>query len=128
LFQDAITATETFQLIKLTYGDNAIFRTWDFEWYARENLEDDERSGQPTAVRTPDIIETVCELIQTDCRMTLRMMEVELEISRETICKILMEDLRKQKTCARFVPHCLTNEQKALRLTASLSRVYSICG
>jgi hypothetical protein len=39
------------------------------------------------------MIKTVQELISTDCRMTLQVMEEELEISRETIRKILMEDL-----------------------------------
>jgi hypothetical protein len=69
-FKTGKTATETFQLIKQAYGDNAIFRTRVFEWYAifrndRENLED-ERSGRPTDVRTLDTMETVCELISTD--------------------------------------------------------------
>jgi hypothetical protein len=40
------------------------------------------------------MIETVHELISVDRRMTLQMMEEELEIIRETVCKILMEDLR----------------------------------
>jgi hypothetical protein len=44
----------------------------------RENLEDDEINGQPTAVRTQDMIETVCELISTDRLMTLGMMEAEI--------------------------------------------------
>jgi hypothetical protein len=43
-------------------------------------------------------------------------MEEELEISRETIRRILVEDLGKLMICARFVPHCLTDEQKTLRL------------
>jgi transposase len=77
------TATETFQLIKQAYGDNALSRTRVFEWYARfrdgsDSVEDDERSGRPTAVPTPDMFETVSELISTDRRMTLRMMEEEL--------------------------------------------------
>jgi hypothetical protein len=43
LFQNSIT--ETFQLIKQTYGDSAVSRTRVFEWYARyrdshANLED----------------------------------------------------------------------------------------
>jgi hypothetical protein len=50
-------------------------RTRVFEWDARfrdsrENLEDDEHSGRPTAVRTPDTIERVRELISIDQRMT----------------------------------------------------------
>jgi hypothetical protein len=54
-------------VIYQAYGDNALSRSRVFEWYTRfwdgcENLEDDERIGQPTAVETSDIIETVREL------------------------------------------------------------------
>jgi hypothetical protein len=54
-FKTGKTATETFQLIKQAYGDNALSRTRIFKWYARfrdgrENLENDKRSGRPTAV------------------------------------------------------------------------------
>jgi C4-type Zn-finger protein len=45
---------------------------------AVKNLEDSEHSGRPTAVRTPDMIETVREFISTDRRMTLRIMEEEV--------------------------------------------------
>jgi hypothetical protein len=45
-------------------------------------------------------------------------MEEELEIIRETISKILVEDLGKMKICAGFVPYSLTAEQKAFRLQA----------
>jgi hypothetical protein len=54
------------------------------------------------------------------------MMEEELEISRETICKILMEDVRKWKICTRSVPHCLTYEQKVLRLQACQEFIQSV--
>jgi stress response protein YsnF len=85
------------KILKQAYGDKALSGTQVFEWYAIlrdrcENLED-ERSVRPTAVRTPDTIETVRELISTNRRMTLRMMEEELKISRDTIRTILMEDL-----------------------------------
>jgi hypothetical protein len=57
-----------------------------YEWYITfrddpENLEDYKRSGRPSVVRKPDVIETVRELISTDRLMTLRMTEEELEIS-----------------------------------------------
>jgi hypothetical protein len=45
-------------------------------------------------------------------------MKEGLEISRETIRKILMEDLGRWKICASCVPHHLTDEQKAVRLQA----------
>jgi hypothetical protein len=65
-----------------------------------------------------NMIKTVRELISTDRLMTLRIMEEELEISRETIRRLLVEDLGKQKICSRFIPHCLTDEQQVLRLQA----------
>jgi hypothetical protein len=120
------SATETLQLIKQTYGDNALSRTRVFKWYARflggrENLNDDESSGQPTAVRTLDMIENLRELISIDRHMTVRMMEEELEIIREIVRKILLKYLGKRKICARFVPYCLADEQKTLRLQACQS-------
>jgi hypothetical protein len=45
------------------------------------------------AIWTPDMIETVSEFISTDRRMTIQMMEKEVIVSRETIYKILVEDL-----------------------------------
>jgi hypothetical protein len=33
-------------------------------------------------------------------------------INRETVRKILFEDLKKKKVCTRFVPHMLTPDQK----------------
>jgi hypothetical protein len=54
------------------------------------------------------------------------MMEEELEISRETIRSFLVEDLGKRKICARFVPHYLADEQKALRLQTCQEFIQSV--
>jgi hypothetical protein len=70
--------------------------------------------------------ETLWELISTDRLVTLRMIEEELEIGREAIRKFLVEDLGKRKICARFVPHCWTDEQKALRLQACQECIQSV--
>jgi histone-lysine N-methyltransferase SETMAR len=58
--------------------------------------------------------------------MPLRIIEEELEISRGTIRKTLLEDFRKRKICARFVPHCLTDEQKAVGLEAYQEFIQSV--
>jgi hypothetical protein len=69
-FKTGKTATENFQLMKQVYGDNALSRTRVLNGMqlrdGRENLEDDKRSRRPTAVRTPDMIETVREFSSTD--------------------------------------------------------------
>jgi hypothetical protein len=55
--------------------------------------------------------QTFQKLISTDRRMILRIMEEELEISREAICKILVEDLGKREICARIASHSLVRVQ-----------------
>jgi hypothetical protein len=67
------------------------------------------------------MVETVRKLISTDCQMTLQMMEEELKISKETIRKILMEDL-----C--LFHSALFDRRTEGPQTASLLRVYSMCG
>ena len=47
------TFTETFDMIKLVYGDDSLSRTQCYEWFrrfkaGRESVEDDHRSGRPS--------------------------------------------------------------------------------
>jgi hypothetical protein len=72
------------------------------------------------------MIKTVQELISTDHQMTLWMIQEILQISREIIDKILVEGLGKQKICTRYIPHCLTDEQKALRLQVCQGFIQSL--
>jgi hypothetical protein len=44
-------------------------------------------------------------------------------INRETVHKILVEDLKKKKVCARFAPHLLTAAQKHQRAASSVEFV-----
>jgi hypothetical protein len=53
-------------------------------------------------------------------------MEEVHKISRETICKILVEDSIKRKICSRFVMHCLSDEQQALTLQACREFIQSV--
>jgi len=46
-------------------------------------------------------------------------MEIEFNISKTSIYRILTEHLGLQKVCARFVPHKLTDVQKLLKIQHS---------
>jgi len=46
------------------------------------------------------------------------MLADEVNIGKDTVRKIVVEDLRKRKICSRFVPHSLTPEQKDRRIAA----------
>ena len=46
------------------------------------------------------------------------MLADEVNIGKDTVRKIVVKDLRKQKICLRVVPHSLTSEQKDRRIAA----------
>jgi len=57
-------------------------------------------------------VESVRRLLTEDRRTTLQVIADRLNIGKETVRRIVTEDLGKRKICTRFVPHTLTTEQK----------------
>ncbi|GFV88116.1 protein GVQW3 [Trichonephila clavipes] len=115
-------ASETYQLMKQVYGDCCLSRSNVFVWQKRfldgsDTVEDDQRSGRPISSRTPEIIEKVQNFVANDHCAPLRMMVDSVNINNETIRTIMHENLEKTKVCAKFVPHTLSSEQKAMRIT-----------
>jgi len=51
-----------------------------------------------------------------DRRLTVRSIAEQVNIDRETVRKILSEDLDMRKVCAKMVPKELTEEQKQRRV------------
>ncbi|KAJ4436686.1 hypothetical protein ANN_16817 [Periplaneta americana] len=84
-----------------------------------ETIEDEPRSGRPSTSRTPEVIEKVRQMLAQDRRLTLRLIAEELVISKDTVHTIVRDVLGKRKICSRFVPHKLTDEQKAKRMETS---------
>ena len=79
----------------------------------------DERSGRPKSARTEVNIADVADLVKkkNNRRIASTMIVESLNISKIVVFPILKEDLGKRKLCARFVPHCLTPEQREDRAT-----------
>jgi hypothetical protein len=117
------TPIETYEILQTVCGDEALSRSSVFKWFkrikdGREDVQDDPRSGSPSASRNADTIANVREMVTRHRRGSLRKMEDELNISKETIRQIIHEDLRKRNLYAKFVPHRLTDQQKKRRLTS----------
>nr|CAH7722444.1 unnamed protein product [Callosobruchus chinensis] len=82
-------------------------RTRVFEWHkrfseGREEVEDDERTGRPVTSRIEENIKKVNEIVRKDRRLSLRMISDLSNIDRETVRKILHEDLKMTKVCAKM--------------------------
>ena len=118
-----LSATETPVLLQKAYGNEAPYRSNVFRWCSRfrdgrEVVEDDERGGSPKSTRTEVNTAAVADLVKNDRRIASRMIAVPLNIPKTVVLRILKEDLGKRKLCARFVPHCLTPEQREDRVTS----------
>jgi len=60
----------------------------------------------------------VADLVKNYCRIASRMIAESLNIPKTVVLWILKEDLGNRKLCARFVPRCLTPEQREDRVTS----------
>jgi len=97
------------------YGDNAMKKTAVYKWVkrfseGRESATDEERSGRPAISRTEESIAKVRQIVHENRRLTVRSIAEHVNIDRETVRKILTEDLYMRKVCAKMVPKELTKE------------------
>ena len=103
-------------MLKRVYGDDCLSRSRIREWFkrfqeGRKALEDDESSGQPINVANEENATIVREFIRKEPKSSLKYMESELGISAASIYRILTENLRYIKVCAKFVPHTLFDQK-----------------
>ena len=125
-FKAGLSATETLVLVQKAYGNEAVNRSNVVSWYSRsrdrrELVEDNERGGRPKSTRTEVNTAAVDDLVKNDRRIASRMIAESLNIPKTVVLRILKEDLRKRKLCARFVPHSLTPEKIESYLAKTLS-------
>jgi hypothetical protein len=83
------TASETREMLKTAFGDNAMGRTQTFEWFSQFKLgetsvEDSERSG-----RTNETAENVRKIVNEDRRNTITEISGRLGLSYGTWQRIL---------------------------------------
>ena len=110
-FKAVKSATETLQTVNAAYGDQALTRSNVFRWYGRfrdgrEDTEDDPRSGRPTECPNDNNVEKISQLLLQTRHLSLRMLADEVNIGKDTVRKIVVEDLRKRRF-ARALFHTL---------------------
>lgn len=112
---------ESLQRLQSCFPDSAPSRTTVFDWFAefkrnRQSLEDCPRSGRPSTAVVQENINLAERMILEDPRVTCRQIEHQLGIGSAAVSEILHQHLRVSKRCARWIPHCLTQEQKDNRV------------
>ena len=126
---------ETIELISKAYGSAAMSRAIVYRWYARfrdgrEDVKDDARSGRPSTARTDENVESVRRLLTEDRRTTLKMIADRLNIGKETVRRIVTEDLGKRKICpykklSVFYNSCLKTFESHLVCTQTSLKIWN---
>ncbi len=70
-------------------------------------------------IRIDNNVQRVRALVHQDRRLTIRMLDEELNLNRKTVRQILTEDLFMKKLCAKMVPKNLSAEQKHERIATA---------
>ena len=101
------------RMLVQVYGDSAMKNTAVYKWVkrfyeGRESVNDEKRSGRPATSRTEENLAKVRQIVRENRRLTVRSIAEQVNIDRETVRKILTEDLDMRKVCTKMVPKKLT--------------------
>lgn len=115
------TPLETFEMLKEAFGDDCLSRSQSNRWHkmfreGRKDITDEARAGRPSTSRTDDHVTRVRQLLNSDRRMSVRLMSELLTLPKTVVHEIVSEDLAMRKICAKLVPKVLTDAQKQHRV------------
>ncbi|CAH1988540.1 unnamed protein product [Acanthoscelides obtectus] len=119
-FQRQLSQQECLAELLSVFGNEAPHQSTISRWYGefkpgRVSLSDDPRVGAPKTAVTQKNVDAVRKLIIEYRHVTYREIETSLKISKTSIQKMLHEELGVKKIVSRWIPHLLTEEQKAAR-------------
>jgi cytochrome c-type biogenesis protein CcmH/NrfF len=102
------------EMLVQVYGDNVMKKTAVYKWVTRfseerESVTDEERSAMS---RTEENIAKIRQIVCENHQLTVKSRAEQAHINRETVRKLLTEDLDMRKVRAKTVPKELTKEYR----------------
>ncbi|XP_023714359.1 protein GVQW3-like, partial [Cryptotermes secundus] len=96
------SGTETLGMIRQVFKDESMSQTAVFKWHklfkcGRECVEDEARGGRPSTSRTDDNVQRVRDVLNSDRRLSVRMIANRVVIDKMTVHTIITEDLAMLK-------------------------------
>jgi len=103
------TAAETVTMLREAFKKEALSQAWVYEWFSRfkhgdMSLENQTRSGRPSASRTDENIKNIRDAITFHRRRTIDELEALTGVSWSSCLRILTEELHMKRVAAKFVP------------------------
>ena len=118
-------------MLQTAFGPFLMNRASVFEWHkrfkeGRESKRDDERCGRSKEDRTQELIGQIKNFMDKDRRVSPETISAQFDVSVGTVHKIIREELKMRKFCAKFVPRMPREDQKERRCHDSREMVERI--
>jgi histone-lysine N-methyltransferase SETMAR len=112
--------TEIHDAIHEVCGDSVLDRSTMSRWASRfregrVSIQEDPRSGRPVTATDDTPVVIVSTLLEEDRRKSCEETAHETNMSTASVFRIVTETLQKTKVAAKWVPHQMSEEQKATR-------------
>lgn len=112
---------EILNTLQSVCGKDALPKTTVYRWIdqfkeGRNEVEIKHSPGRPVDATASENVEKIKELLNTDRRLTCEEVAREVGISRGSAHTILTTNLNMRRIAARWVPHCLSDDQKTGRM------------
>jgi hypothetical protein len=113
--------------LQVVYGDSAPSQASVYRWHKdystgeRQSVHNLPHSDRPVSLRNTDTIFRVYEFIQLDPKSSVRGIADSLQLTKNRVHRILTDELMFRKVCSVWVPHQLTESNKAERISCAQS-------
>ena len=96
--------------------DRSTVSRWTFHFReGRVSIQDDPRRGRSVTATDDTSVVIVSTLLEEDRRKSCEEIALEANMSTASVFRIVNQTLQKRKVAAKWVPHQLSEEQKAAR-------------
>ena len=131
-FRLGISATDCLTELQTAHEESSPSRSTLFRWFSEFREEDTNKEetagasaenvrGRRRSTRTLEMIRNVEELLEDDCKTTVRELADCLEIGKTSVFEILTEDLHLRNVSSVWVPHLLSDANKEARVNCAKS-------
>ena len=120
-FLKGLSAADTHKSLATVFGKYGPSILTIYKWFkefkcGKKTLQDGDRPGRPLTAVAQENIDAVRKLIRDDPRIMCVDIKETLGIETAVIDTILHKHLGVHKRCARWMPHCLSDDQKRARI------------
>ena len=114
-------SVEILNTLQSVCGKDALPKPTVYRWIdefkkGKTDVEIKHSPGRPVEATAPENVDKMQELLKTDRRLTCEELAREVGVSRGSAHTILTSDLNMRRIAARWVPHCLSDDQKTDRI------------